>query len=355
MSGFFSPKFNKLIPYTPGEQPQDKNYIKLNTNESPFLPSPNVVKAICDENALKLQLYPDPKCHQLKKALAAQHSVSEQNIFVGNGSDEVLSFLFMAYCDNNCGAAFADITYGFYKVFAQLYNIDYTEIALREGFYLKSSDYYNLNKSIFIANPNAPSGLYIPVEQIKSILDNNPKNIVVIDEAYIDFGAQSCKVLLKDYKNLVVVRTFSKSRSLAGARVGYAIADSEIICDLETLKYSTNPYNVSRMAQFAATAATYDNSYYTEMCCKIQCTRERIKQRLLELGCTVTDSKTNFVFMSVNGIGGSDLYLKLKQKGILVRHFNQSSIDKFIRVTIGTDSDMDIFLDQVQQIIEEKQ
>ena len=354
MSKFFSSKFKSLTPYTPGEQPQDRKYIKLNTNESPYPPSESVIKAINSKSALDLQLYPDPQCHQLKKALAVQHGVSEQNIFIGNGSDEVLSFLFMAYCDKSCGAAFADITYGFYKVFAQLYGIDYKEIALKESFELDINDYFNLNRNIFIANPNAPSGLFLPVDKIKQILDFNPHNIVTVDEAYVDFGAKSAKVLLKDYKNLVVVRTFSKSRSLAGARVGYAIADSEIISDLETLKYSTNPYNVSRTSQFAATAAVLDEQYYNAMCSNIICTRPRVMQNLLQMGCKVTDSKTNFIFMSIDGVGGQQLYLRLKQSGILVRHFNQPKIDKYVRVTIGTDSDMDIFLDEVRRIIEEK-
>ena len=351
MSKFLSEKYSGLTPYTPGEQPRDRSYIKLNTNESPYPPSPRVLSALTSGGAEALQLYPDPTCYELKNLLAQAEGCMPENIFLGNGSDEVLSFIFMAYCNSKNGAAFADVTYGFYNVFAGLYGIDAAIIPLKEDFSLDYTDYLSLGKNIFIANPNAPSGLALSPSDIEKIIESNGGNIVTVDEAYVDFGAQSCSGLVDKYDNLIVVRTFSKSRSLAGARVGYAIANASLINDLETLKYSTNPYNISRMGLAAAAAATLDKEYYDKMCGDIVRTRENVKSQLEKLGCTYTDSKTNFLYLKAGGISGAALYEKLKCAGILVRHFDSPRTRDYIRVTVGTDLQMETFIDTLSNIL----
>ena len=240
MSRFFSEKFASLIPYTPGEQPRERKFIKLNTNESPFSPSPKAIRSAA-EAAGRLQLYSDPTCKVLAEKVAERYDISPDEVILTNGSDEVLNFAFMAYCDKDHPAAFADITYGFYKVFAQLHNIPYTEVPLRADFSVGVEDYIGIHKTIFIANPNAPTGKTISPGDVERILQSNPDNVVIIDEAYVDFGAESCVPLIKKYDNLLVTQTFSKSRSMAGARLGFGIGCAKLIADLHTIRYSTNP------------------------------------------------------------------------------------------------------------------
>ncbi len=354
MSKFLNQKYQSLQAYTPGEQPQDKQYIKLNTNESPYPPSQAVIDAITSDEVKKLRLYCDPDCKKLKKSIADLYGVEPSNVFLSNGSDDILNFSFMAFASKECPAIFPEISYGFYKVYAKLHGVAFEQIPLNADFTINYNDYCNKNAFVVIANPNAPTGLALTLNQIEDIVKSNPNNVVLIDEAYVDFGAESCVELTKKYKNLLVVQTFSKSRSLAGARLGFAIADSEIIADLERIKYSTNPYNVNRLTQIAGEAAISDNAYYMQNCKEIIKTRDFTVSELKKLGFDVIDSKANFIFAKTQKIGGEQLYLKLKEKGILVRHFNTESIKEFNRITIGTPDEMRSLISAVKQIMEEQ-
>ena len=353
MSRYFSDKFRALTPYTPGEQPRDQRYIKLNTNESPFPPSPLAMEKARLELD-KLQLYSDPTCASLTTAAAKALGVGEENIIFSNGSDEVLNFAFMAFCDENCPAVFPDITYGFYKVFAKLNGIPYEEIPLKEDFTLDISDYFCKSATIFIANPNAPTGLYLNLRQIEGILRANPDNVVVIDEAYIDFGGESSIPLTKNYDNLLVVQTFSKSRSMAGARLGFAVGSKELIRDLNTIKYSVNPYNVNRMTMAAGVGALEDDAYFRTNCRTIMENRAWTTEQLDKLGFETLPSMTNFVFTKNPAISGEELYLKLKTRGILVRHFGTPRLTDYIRVTIGSQEQMAAFIKATKEILEER-
>lgn len=352
MSNFLNERLQKINSYTPGEQPQDKKYIKLNTNESPFPPSKGVIKAINKSQIKDLRLYCDPDCKKLKKAVADLYNTDTENVFLSNGSDDILNFAFMAYGNN--GAAFADITYGFYSVFAELYGIEPEIIPLKDDFSLDVDSFCNKNKLVVIANPNAPTGMDIPLSDIEKILNSNKDSIVLIDEAYVDFGGISCSQLTKKYKNLLCVGTFSKSRSLAGARLGFCIADKELIKDLETIKYSTNPYNINRLTQIAGEYAIIDNDYYMDNCKKIIKNREYTVAELKNLGFCVLPSKANFVFAKSNKLSGEELYLKLKENGVLIRHFKTERIKDFIRITIGSESEMKTFISAVKSILKEK-
>ena len=350
MSRFLRKAFETLDVYVPGEQPRDKKYIKLNTNESPFPPSREVLDAVAAE-AASLQLYSDPECTALRQTAAGQFGLQPENIFCGNGSDEVLNFAFMAFCDESKGMAFPSISYGFYPVFGDLYGLDCTAVPLRDDFTIDPADYFGLNKNNVIANPNAPTGLLLSVEQIRAILDNNRSNLVIIDEAYIDFGGKSCLPLIAEYDNLLVVQTFSKSRSLAGARLGFGFAQPEIIADLNRVKYSTNPYNINRETLAAGEAALRSQSYYDENCRTIMDNRDYTTEKLRALGFEVLPSKANFIFARHSAIGGNELYLSLKEKGILVRHFSRPEISDFVRITIGTLAQMQALVDAVRLIL----
>ena len=352
MSKFLNDRLQKIESYTPGEQPQDKKYIKLNTNESPYPPSEGVIKAITEDEIKDLRLYCDPECKKLRKALADCYNVEPQNIFISNGSDDILNFSFMAYGQN--GAAFPDITYGFYSVFAELYGIDTEIIPLKEDFTIDIEDFCAQNKLVVIANPNAPTGIELPLDEIEKIVVSNPNSIVLIDEAYVDFGGTSCAMLTKKYNNLLCVGTFSKSRSMAGARLGFAIASKEIIADLEKIKYSTNPYNINRLTQIAGTKAIEENSYYMDNCKRICDTREYTVKELKTLGFEVLPSKANFVFAKSDKISGEDLYLRLKESGVLVRHFKAERIKNFNRISIGSREEMEVFVKTVKEILGEK-
>lgn len=352
MSRFFTEKYSKLIPYTPGEQPKDMNYIKLNTNESPFPPSKEVSEAVRDE-AYKLQLYCDPVCTELTNKIAEIHGVSFDEVLATNGSDEILNFAFMAFCDSKNPIVFADITYGFYSVFADLNNIPYEIIPLKDDFSIDINDYIGINKNIVIANPNAPTGRYLEKSDIEKIVSSNPNNIVIIDEAYIDFGGESACSLIHKYDNLLVTGTFSKSRSLAGGRLGFGIGNKDLISDLNTIKYSTNPYNVNRLTQVAGLKALENNSYYMDNCKTIIKNREYTEKALTDLGFDVIPSKANFVFAKSDKIDGEALYLKLKSKGILVRHFTKERIKEYNRITIGTMEQMNALIGAIKEILKE--
>lgn len=350
MSRFFSGRYSSLTPYTPGEQPQNRRYIKLNTNESPFPPSAKAMQRAAEE-AEKLQLYSDPEAKILTKSLAEYYDVSEREVLPVNGSDEALNFAFMAFCDETKPAAFADITYGFYPVFAQLNRIPFQIIPLKDDFSIDITDYFDLGKTIFIANPNAPTGIALPAADIEEILRHNRGSVVVVDEAYVDFGAESCVPLIHKYDNLLVVQTFSKSRSMAGARLGFAIGCEELIRDLNTIKYSTNPYNVNRMTMAAGAAALEDDAYTKSNCQTIIETRSWFKTELEKLGFTCLDSRTNFLFAKHRSVGGKLLYEQLKDRGILVRHFEADRIRDFNRITIGTMDDMKTLVRTLKEIV----
>ena len=349
MSRFFSEKYANLTPYTPGEQPKVMNLIKLNTNESPFPPSPLAVKRAA-EAAENLQLYSDPECTTLVTKAAEVFGVERDEILFTNGSDEILNFAFMAFCDEKTEAAFPDITYGFYKVFAGVNNIPYEEIPLREDFSIRVEDYIGIHKTIFIANPNAPTGIALPLSDIERIVASNPDNVVVIDEAYVDFGAESALSLIHKYDNLLVTQTFSKSRSLAGGRLGFGAGSKALIRDLNTIKYSTNPYNINRMTMAAGLGALEDGEYFGKNSRIIMENREWTENALKNLGFTMPKSMTNFVFAKHSQLDGGELYRQLKARGILVRHFDSPKLRDFNRITIGTKAQMEALVEAIKEI-----
>ena len=356
MSRYINKKYIKLEAYTPGEQPRDMQYIKLNTNESPFPPSDGVIRAVDTEQISMLNLYPDPTCATLKDAIAGLYGVERKNVFVSNGSDDILNFFFMAFCDESeHPVKFPSISYGFYQVYAELYGTDYRKIPLKSDFSIEIEDYFGNAANVVIANPNAPTGIALTRAEVESIVKANPDRVVLIDEAYVDFGAESSVELTKKHNNLLVVCTYSKSRSMAGARLGFAIGNEELIADLEKIKYSTNPYNINRITMVAGIAAIEDNEYYLSNCKKIEENRENIQRELIKLGFEVTDSKANFIFAKSDKIGGEELYLKLKKKGILVRHFSSPDICEYNRITVGTAEQMNILLQKIKEILEEKE
>ncbi len=353
MSRFLNEQYQSLVAYTPGEQPRDMQYIKLNTNESPYPPAPSVVEAMTAEQVELLRLYSDPTAKNLKEKLAGLYGVRPENVFVSNGSDEVLNFAFMAF--GGSGAVFPDISYGFYEVYAELYAINAEKIPLEADFSIDYRKYCGKNKMVVIANPNAPTGMTIPVWQIEEIVKSNPDSLVLIDEAYVDFGGETCLPLIESYDNLLVTRTFSKSRCLAGGRLGYAFGSPAVIADLEKIKYSTNPYNINRLTLLLGEKTVEAETYYQEKCREIEDTREWTTEQLLELGFTVLPSKANFIFVKTDKMDGGELYKKLKERGILVRHFTNPRICQYNRVTIGTREQMQTFVNTVKEVLYENQ
>ena len=349
MSRFLNEQYRSLEAYTPGEQPRDVQYIKLNTNESPYPPAPSVVAAMTGEQVELLRLYSDPTAKELKEKLANLYEVRPENVFVSNGSDEILNFAFMAF--GGQGVVFPEISYGFYEVYAELYQLDYEKIPLEADFSLDYEKYCGKNKMVVIANPNAPTGMSIPVWQIEKILKTNPDSLVLIDEAYVDFGGETCLPLMKTYDNLLVTRTFSKSRCLAGARLGYGFANPAIIADLEKIKYSTNPYNVNRLTLLLGAATVDAEPYYREKCADLIATRDWTKKQLERLGFFVLPSDTNFLFAKTGKMDGGQLYETLKCKGILVRHFGNPKISQYNRITIGTREQMEVLINTLKEVL----
>lgn len=352
MSKFFSEKYASLEAYTPGEQPRDQQYVKLNTNESPFPPAPSVVQAAAEE-AGRLQLYSDPESTNVTLAVAERYGVKPENVLMVNGSDEILNFAFMAFGDEHHPFVFPDISYGFYPVFAEVNHVPYREIPLKEDFTIGVEDYCNVDANVVIANPNAPTGLLLSLEQIEQIVASNPDHVVIIDEAYIDFGGVSCIPLIRKYDNLLVTQTFSKSRSLAGGRLGYGIGSAELIQDLNTIKYSTNPYNVNRMTAACGKAAIEADDYYQKNAETIAANRAFTTGALLERGFEVLPSAANFIFVKPPFCSGEELYLGLKQRGVLIRHWNKLRIAPWCRITIGTKAQMQALLDAIDKMMEE--
>ena len=349
MSRYLKASLQALDAYTPGEQPRSMQFIKLNTNESPYPPAPSVVEAMNAEQVELLRLYSDPTARGLKEKLAGLYGVKPENVFVSNGSDEVLNFAFMAFGQD--GVVFPEITYGFYEVFGDLYSLDYEKLPLKEDFSIDHRDYCGKGKMVVIANPNAPTGMSISLSRIEEILKTNRDHVVIIDEAYVDFGGETALPLLGKYDNLLITRTFSKSRCLAGGRLGYGFGSAELVADLEKIKYSTNPYNVNRLTLLLGEKTVEAEDYYREKCAEIIETRAWTTQKLEELGFTVLPSRTNFVFAKTHKMDGGALYEKLKEKGILVRHFSNPKISQFNRITIGTKAQMETLIDTLKEVL----
>ncbi len=349
MSRFLSDNYSKLVPYVPGEQVNVK-VIKLNTNESPFPPSPKVKEVLSEKVIDKLNLYSDPELKELRIAIAEQFGVTPDMVFCGNGSDDVLAFAIMGFCGAGGKLCCPEISYGFYPVYADIFGVELEQIPLKDDFSIDATDYIGKNKNIVIANPNAPTGLTLTFDEVEKIVASNPDNLVIMDEAYMAFCGESCMELVKKYDNLLVTRTFSKSHSLAGLRVGFGIGSKEIIDDLNKLKYSFNPYNLNTLSIKAAAAAIADNEYYDDKIAKIVATREKTITQLREIGFVCTDSKANFIFASSDKIAASSLAAELRKKGILVRYFNKAKIDNYLRITVGTDEEMQTLINAIKEI-----
>lgn len=354
MSRFLSSRHDGLVPYTPGEQPRgDMQLIKLNTNESPFPPSESVLRALRGELPERLNLYPDPTCLRLREAIANYHGVAVENVSVANGTDETLAFTFLAYGDRQHPFLFPDITYGLYEVAAELYNIPYKKMQLSDRFEVNLDDYIGAGSHIVLANPNAPTGIALPVSDIERIVSSNKNSIIVIDEAYADFWGESAIPLIKKYDNILVVRTYSKSRNMAGARLGYAVGSKELISDIESIRYSFNPYNLNSLTLAAGVAVFSDNGYYEECWSKIRAVREETKSSLRDLGFLVTDSYANFIFARHTAFSGPDLCKRLRERGILVRNFGGERIRDWLRITVGTDEQMHALISALDNILKE--
>lgn len=351
MSRFLSKTKEKLKPYTPGEQPQGVKLIKLNTNESPFPPSPKVKEALLRANEIEdLRLYSDPEETALKKAIAARYGVRESQVLAGNGSDEILAFAFQAFGDGQSPLQFADLTYGFYPVLCELYGIPAKVVPLEEDFSLDVEKYKNCGCSCVIANPNAPTGMALPVLAIREILETNPDHVVMVDEAYVDFGGESAVPLVKEFENLVVIQTFSKSRCLAGGRIGFAIAQEELIGDLNRIKYSFNPYNVNRLSILAGAAAVEDEEYLRQCASRIAAARDWTAGELRRMGFTVLPSKTNFLFAKSGRLTGTAYFKGLRERGILVRRWDTDRIRDYVRISIGSEEDMKTFIRVTEEL-----
>ncbi len=351
MSKYWSPLTASLVPYVPGEQPKDKKYIKLNTNENPYPPSPKALEAITVAVNADLRLYPDPTCEALMEAAARYYGLKPEQTFVGNGSDEILAFAFAAFFDPAKRVMFADITYSFYKVYAKFYGLEPELVALDDEFHIPVDRFAGDYSGIVIPNPNAPTAELLPLSDIQSILERNLDKVVIVDEAYIDFGGESAVTLIDRYPNLIVVQTLSKSRSLAGLRVGFAFGQAELIEGLNRIKNSFNSYTLDRLALAGAIASLEDEAYFVQTNEKVIRTREWTVEQVAALGFKATDSKANFVFISHPKFAAKDIFAQLREKGVLVRYFAQPRIDEYLRVSIGTDEEMSVFIEALKEIV----
>ena len=357
MSKFWNDKIKEIEPYVPGEQPKDKKYIKLNTNENPYSPSEKVIEKIKSMSLKDLKLYPDPDVSELRKVIAEYFSqkiderITKEQIFVGNGSDEVLALIFMTFFNKGDKVYYPDITYSFYPVYADLFDLKEVKIPLNKNFEIEIDKYFGVDGHIIITNPNAPTSIALKLEEIEEIVKKNPNQLVVVDEAYVDFGAESAVKLVNKYDNVLVVQTFSKSRSFAGMRLGYAIGSGNIIEGLNRLKFSFNSYTINRISIEAGIESFKDDDYFVKTNAKIIETREKTVKKLKELGFKVLNSSANFIFISHNKVFAGDLYKQLKDNGILVRYFAKDRIDNYLRVTIGTDEEMEIFIEKLEKLL----
>ena len=344
----------KVVPYVPGEQPKDKKVIKLNTNECPYAPSPGVEELLNKFHYEDLRLYPDPEAESLVKALSDYYHVSEDQIFVGVGSDDVLSMAFLTFFNSTLPIIFPDITYSFYDVWADLYHIPYHRIPLDDNFAMIKEDYFCDNGGVIFPNPNAPTGLLEDITVVEEIIRKNPGVVVIVDEAYIDFGGKSALSLVDRYENLLVVQTFSKSRAMAGMRIGFAIGSKKLIHYLKDAKFSFNSYTMNRPSIECGTAAVKDDAYFHDICNRIIQTRERVKPQLKKLGFIFPDSSSNFIFAKHEKVSGQELFDMLKEHHIFVRHWNAPRISDYLRITIGTDAQMDELIAVLQDYLAER-
>lgn len=351
MSRFWSTTASSTDPYVPGEQPQKQNIIKLNTNENPYPPSPKVLTAIREGVNESLRLYPSPTADDLRRTAGEFFGLSPNQVFVGNGSDEVLAFAFQAFFEPGETILFPDITYSFYPVYAKLYDLNYETVPLNEDFSVPVEKFLNAPGGVIFPNPNAPTGLGLSLAQVEYIVNHNRDRVVIVDEAYVDFGGQSAVPLIQKYQNLLVIQTLSKSRSLAGLRVGFALGQEHLIEGLNRIKNSFNSYTLDRLALIGAKAAIEDVEYFQSTTEKIITTRKRITSELRNLGFYVIESQANFIFIYHHQLPAKKLYKDLKEQGIYVRYFNQSRVEDFVRVTIGTDEEMDVFLKAVREFL----
>lgn len=344
----------KVVPYVPGEQPKNRNIIKLNTNENPYPPSPKVEEALRKMNTDAIRRYPDPAAERLVNAIAAQHGVSPKQVFPGVGSDDVLAMAFLTFFNSEKPVLFPDITYSFYDVWADLFRIPYECMPLNESLEVVKEDYYRENGGVIFPNPNAPTGVLIPLSEVEDIISHNRGVIVMVDEAYIDFGGVSAVSLLDRYENLLIIRTFSKSRSMAGMRIGYAIGSEELIRCLNDVKYSFNSYTMNEAAICLGEAAASDREYFEMTRSKIIQTRERSKKELATLGFVFPDSCANFIFAKHEKVPAKELFEALKKEGIYVRYFAKPRIDNYLRITIGTDEEMDALFDFLRHYLKNR-
>ncbi len=351
MSRFIKNRYHGFASYTPGEQRNDGTYIKLNTNESPYPPAPEVQNALSQADLESMRLYPDPTGKVLKDKLAALYNVQPENIFLSNGSDDILNFAMMAFVDEDEQIAFPEITYSFYEVIAALHDVRVNRIPVEDNLMIDPADYRSLNQNIVIANPNAPTGTALSADEIEMIVRTNPDHVVLIDEAYVDFGAESVIPLTKVYDNLLVAHTFSKYASFAGGRLGFAVGSAGLIQDLMTIQYSTNPYNINRMTMKLAEATVDADAYYRSNAEKIKKTRARIIPALEEMGFSVIPSLANFVFAKHSRISGKTIYEQMLKRFVLIRHFDNPKITDYNRISIGSDEQMDIFLERLTEVL----
>lgn len=339
----------KVVPYTPGEQPKEKDVIKLNTNENPYPPSPKVMAV--KQELDRLRLYPDPEAKDLVETIAQYHGLNQNQVFVGVGSDDVLAMSFLTFFNSDKPILFPDITYSFYDVWADLFRIPYAVKALNDSFELVAEDYYGENGGVIFPNPNAPTGMVAKLDFVKDILDHNQDVVVIVDEAYIDFGGESALSLVSDYENLLVVRTFSKSRSMAGLRIGYAMGNEALIKALNDVKFSFNSYTMNYPSIVMGAASVKDDVYFRETVDKVVATREWFEKELTRLGFTYPESSANFVFASHKTIPAKEIFEKAKEEKIFVRYFNKPRINNFLRISIGTDEDMRTFVKFLERMV----
>ena len=363
MSRFLDTRYLGIAPYTPGEQPQDRSYVKLNTNESPFPPSPAVIRALNADEVSRLNLYSDPTAGKLVEAIASRYTaalkeqglpdIGERNVFVGNGSDEVLAFAFAAFCSRELGVASPAIGYGFYPVFAEFFSLPYEAVPMLPDLAVDPEGFKGIEATVVIANPNAQTGIYLPLSEIETVVSENKDRLVIVDEAYCDFGGESAVRLIARHDNLLVVSTMSKSRQLAGGRVGFAIGSEELIEDLNKMKFSFNPYNLDRLSILAGAAAMEDEDYFNLTRTAVMRERERLKKEFSSLGFSLTPSLANFILARHGGIGGRELYLALKARGVLVRWLG-GELEDYVRISVGSEEQNEALLAAVRDVIKEK-
>ena len=344
MKEFWSGRIREMTPYVPGEQPRGQTFIKLNTNECPYPPSPRALEAVRAAAGDSLRLYPDPECLELRQTIARRYRLSENQVFMGNGSDEVLAFAFQAFFDPEREIVFPRVSYSFYPVYARYFGLRYRQVPMKDDLSVDLDAMMGDNGGVVIPNPNAPTGMALPLERIEALLRANPEAVVIVDEAYVDFGADSAVPLIRDYPNLLVVQTASKSRALAGLRVGWALGSSNLIDGLRCVRDCINSYTVDRVAAAGLKGAMEDEGYFQSVRGRVMATRDRTAQKLAELGFSVLPSRANFLFVSRPGVSGEALQAGLRERGILVRRWDDPLIADWLRITVGTDGDMDALL-----------